>query len=42
MPKVELNSPGPDFSLEDYQGSTISLRDFRGQNVVLVFNRSFL
>jgi peroxiredoxin len=42
MPKVEINSPGPDFSLEDYQGRPISLKDFRGKNVLLVFNRSFL
>ncbi len=32
----------PDFELEDLQGKTIRLSDYRGkQNVVLVFNRGF-
>ncbi len=42
MPKVELNTPAPDFTLEDYQGNQISLKDFRGRNLLLVFNRGFL
>lgn len=42
MPKVELNSPAPDFVLDDYLGETVSLRDFRGKNILLVFNRGFL
>jgi peroxiredoxin len=42
MPKVEINSPAPDFSLEDYQGKQISLKDYQEKNVILVFNRSFL
>ena len=42
MPKVELQSLAPDFSLKDYHGETVSLGDFRGKNVLLVFNRGFL
>jgi len=42
MPKVEINTPAPDFSLDDYQGKRINLDDFRGKNVILVFNRGFL
>ena len=42
MPKVEINTPAPDFDLEDYQGKSVKLRDFQGKNVVLVFNRGFL
>jgi len=42
MPKVEINTPAPDFKLEDYQGKQVSLKDFKGKNVLLVFNRGFL
>jgi peroxiredoxin len=43
MPKVELNAPAPDFSLDDFSGKTVRLSDFRGQsNVLLVFNRGFI
>lgn len=42
MPKVEINTPAPDFNLEDYQGNQIHLKDFLGKNVLLVFNRGFL
>jgi hypothetical protein len=42
MPKVEINTPAPDFSLADYRGRMVRLSDFRGQAaVVLVFNRGF-
>jgi peroxiredoxin len=42
MPKVEMNTPAPDFSLTDYQGNPVRLSDFRGKsNVLLVFNRGF-
>lgn len=37
---TELLKPGaaaPDFSLEDLEGKAVSLKDFRGKNVVLVF-----
>jgi peroxiredoxin len=42
MPKVELNAPAPDFELFDYTGKPIHLSDFRGRNVLLVFNRGFV
>jgi peroxiredoxin len=43
MPKVQLNSPAPDFSLADFHGKTRRLSDFLGvKNVILVFNRGFM
>jgi peroxiredoxin len=42
MPKVTLNTPAPDFSLQNFQGETVRLSDFRGKShVLLVFNRGF-
>ena len=42
MPKVQLDTPAPDFTLPDFQGREVSLSDFRGkERVVLVFNRGF-
>ena len=42
MPKVTLNTPAPDFSLQNFQGETVRLSDFRGKShIVLVFNRGF-
>lgn len=42
MPKVSLNLPAPDFSLDDFQGEPVQLSDFRGRaHVLLVFNRGF-
>ena len=42
MPKVALNSVAPDFSLPDYTGKVFTLSEQNGQNVVLVFNRTFM
>ena len=43
MPKVEINTPAPDFSLPDFHGNRVRLSDYRGRSpVVLVFNRGFL
>ena len=43
MPQVNLNNPAPDFELQDFQGHTVRLADYRRQkNVVLVFNRGFV
>jgi len=43
MPKVQLNTPAPDFTLSDVNDKSVRLADFRGRkNVVLVFNRGFL
>jgi len=41
MPRVAINTPAPDFTLPDYTGQPVSLFDFRGQVVLLVFNRGF-
>ena len=43
MPKVSLNTPAPDFSLQNFKGETVHLSDFIDQfNVLLVFNRGFI
>jgi len=43
MPKIQLNTSAPDFTLSDHQGKSISLSDFHGLNhILLVFNRGFL
>jgi peroxiredoxin len=34
---IEAGSPAPDFTLPDQDGNEVSLSDFRGQTVVLVF-----
>jgi peroxiredoxin len=42
MSKVSINKPAPDFTLEDYEGNSISLSNYKGKkNVLLVFNRGF-
>lgn len=44
MPKtIPLDKPAPGFKLEDFNGRSVQLKDFRGRrHVVLVFNRGFL
>lgn len=43
MPKVSLNTPAPDFKLQDFGGQLVRLSDFQGKyNVLLVFNRGFV
>ena len=42
MSKVALNATAPDFELADYTGKLVRLSDFRGKNVLLVFNRGFI
>ncbi len=42
MSKVSINNPAPDFELADYTGKRVRLSDFRGRNVLLVFNRGFM
>ncbi len=42
MPRIEINTPAPDFTLTDYRGNQVSLSDYRGvEHVLLVFNRGF-
>jgi peroxiredoxin len=42
MPKVTLNTPAPDFTLQNFNGETVRLSDFRDKShVLLVFNRGF-
>lgn len=42
MPRVEINTPAPDFTLQDFHGKTVRLSDYRNRsNVLLVFNRGF-
>jgi peroxiredoxin len=42
MSKVSINTPAPDFSLQNFKGETIRLSDFLGiSHVLLVFNRTF-
>ncbi len=42
MPKVSINTPAPDFEMEDYKGNNVKLSDFKGKsNVILIFNRTF-
>jgi peroxiredoxin len=42
MPKVAINATAPDFELQDYEGKTVRLSDYKGEsNVILIFNRTF-
>jgi peroxiredoxin len=43
MARIEINTPAPDFTLDDFNGTTVTLSGFRStSNVLLVFNRGFL
>jgi peroxiredoxin len=42
MSIVKLNTKAPNFTLNDFNGKSVSLTDFNGKkNVVAVFNRGF-
>jgi len=42
MARVELHTRAPNFTLNDFQGKSVSLTAFAGQkNVLVVFNRGF-
>lgn len=42
MTKIAINTPAPDFELQDFEGRPVRLSDYEGkQNVILVFNRGF-
>jgi peroxiredoxin len=39
---IQLNTPAPDFTLNDYAGDPVRLSSFeKKKNVILVFNRGF-
>jgi peroxiredoxin len=41
--RVEIDTPAPDFELEEFAGRTVKLSDYRGRrHVLLVFNRGFM
>ncbi|GAB4479813.1 MAG: hypothetical protein Kow00124_25850 [Anaerolineae bacterium] len=43
MSVVEMNTPAPEFALEDFRGEQVRLSDYRGRrHVFLVFNRGFV
>lgn len=43
MPKVQVNAPAPDFTLDDFTGQPVTLSSYQGEKkVLLVFNRGFL
>jgi peroxiredoxin len=42
MSKISINTLAPDFELADITGKAVRLSDFRGRNVLLVFNRGFI
>lgn len=42
MPRVELNVQAPDFTLNDFNGKSVTLFDYLNKkNVLVVFNRGF-
>ena len=42
MSRVELNTQAPNFTLNDFNGKSVSLADFASQkNVLVAFNRGF-
>jgi len=42
MSKISLNTPAPDFALQNFKGEMVRLSDFCGKShVLLVFNRTF-
>ncbi len=42
MPKVNINAPAADFTLNDFNGMPVTLSALKNvENVLLVFNRGF-
>ena len=43
MSVIALNTPAPDFTMEDHLGQSISLSNFAGEkHVIIVLNRGFV
>jgi peroxiredoxin len=42
MTNISINTPAPDFELADTNNHPVRLSDFRGRNILLVFNRGFV
>jgi peroxiredoxin len=42
MSEIAINTLAPDFELTDAAGKPVRLSDFRGRNILLVFNRGFM
>jgi peroxiredoxin len=43
MASVAVNQPAPDFTLNDFNGKTFKLSDFKNEkHVLLVLNRGFV
>ena len=42
MARAELNTRAPEFTLTDFNGKSVSLSDFKGKKVLIVFNRGFV
>ncbi len=43
MTKLNENTPAPDFTLPDLNGTPITLSDYQGEkHVFLIFNRGFM
>jgi peroxiredoxin len=43
MARVAIDTPAPDFTLDDFEGNAVTLSDFREKShVLLVFNRGFV
>ena len=38
----QIGEVAPDFTLDDTDGNAVSLSDYRGKTVFLVFNRGFM
>ncbi len=42
IPKIAVNTPAPDFTLDDFLGENVRLSSFKDKsNILLVFNRGF-
>jgi peroxiredoxin len=43
MSQIEIDTPAPDFTLNDFHGNPVRLSSYKEvKNVLLVFNRGFM